>query len=141
MVPKLLVIGVSWLVVDRSLLVFDMACVVVGLLLLPPIARRLRDSFMGAATHSFACMGVLAAVAAANQRAAAERAALEAKKAAEEKKLAEARGSFAHEMAKLARYGSYKRAKRPLTPEEAAQAADDCKTICDGLRNRAKAIW
>ena len=57
------------------------------------------------------------------------------------RKLAEARGSFAHEMAKLARYGAYKRAKLPLTPEEVAEAAEDCRTICDGLRNRAKAIW
>jgi hypothetical protein len=57
------------------------------------------------------------------------------------KKLADARGSFAHTMAKLAHYGDYKRAKRALTPEEAAQAAEDCRAICDGLRNRAKAVW
>ena len=57
------------------------------------------------------------------------------------KKLAEARGSFAHEMAKLAKYGAYKRAKRPLTPEEVAEAAEDCRAICDDLRTRAKAIW
>lgn len=57
------------------------------------------------------------------------------------RKLAEARGSFAHEMAKLARYGQYKRAKHPLTPEEVAGAADDCKAICESLRDRAKAIW
>lgn len=56
------------------------------------------------------------------------------------KKLAEARGSFAHTMAKLAHYGPYKRAKRPLTPEEAAEAADDCKLICNELRDRAKAV-
>jgi hypothetical protein len=57
------------------------------------------------------------------------------------KKLAEARGSFAHTMAKLARYGSYKRANRVLTPEEVAAAADDCRAICDEMRSRAKAVW
>ncbi|MEJ7934962.1 hypothetical protein WG907_11895 [Sphingobium sp. AN558] len=57
------------------------------------------------------------------------------------KKLAEARGSFAHTMAKLAHYGAYKRAKRLLTPEEVAVAADDCRAICVTLRDRAKAIW
>lgn len=57
------------------------------------------------------------------------------------RKLAEARGSFAHTVSKLARYGPYKRAKRPLTPEEVATAALDCRTICDGLRNRAKVVW
>lgn len=57
------------------------------------------------------------------------------------KKLAEARGSFAHTMAKLAHYGAYKRAKRPLTPEEVAVAAEDCRAICDTLRTRAKAVW
>lgn len=57
------------------------------------------------------------------------------------KKLAEARGSFAHTMAKLAHYGAYKRAKRPLTPEEVAGAADDCRAICATLRDRAKAVW
>ena len=55
------------------------------------------------------------------------------------KKLAEARGSFAHTMAKLARYGGYKRANRVLTPEEVAQAASDCLAICTELRDRAKA--
>lgn len=57
------------------------------------------------------------------------------------KKLAEARGSFAHTMAKLAQYGSYKRAHRVLTPEEASQAADDCRKVCDQLRTRAKEAW
>jgi len=57
------------------------------------------------------------------------------------KKLAEARGSFAHTMAKLAKYGGYKRANRVLTPEEVAQAADDCRAICDEIRRRAKAVW
>lgn len=57
------------------------------------------------------------------------------------KKLAEARGSFAHTMARLARYGGYKRANRILTPEEAAEAAEDCRKICDNMRMRAKAVW
>jgi hypothetical protein len=57
------------------------------------------------------------------------------------KKLAEARGSFAHTMAKLAHYGGYKRAKKVLTPEEVAEAADDCIMICEELQKRAKAIW
>jgi hypothetical protein len=56
------------------------------------------------------------------------------------KKLAEARGSFAHTMAKLARYGAYKRANRVLTPEEAAEAAEDCRKLCDAMRARAQAV-
>lgn len=57
------------------------------------------------------------------------------------KKLAEARGSFAHTMAKLAQYGAYKRAKRVLSPEEVDQAASDCCKICEELRDRAKTVW
>ncbi len=57
------------------------------------------------------------------------------------RKLADARGSFAHTMAKLAKYGGYKRANRVLTPEEVAEAADDCRSLCDGMRTRAKTVW
>ena len=57
------------------------------------------------------------------------------------KKLTDARGSFAHTMAKLAKYGGYRRAHRVLTPEEAAKLAEDCQRICDDLRTRAKEVW
>lgn len=56
------------------------------------------------------------------------------------KKLAEARGSFAHTMAKLAKYGGYKRANRVLTPEEVSNAAGDCLKLCEDLKDRANAV-
>lgn len=54
------------------------------------------------------------------------------------KKLAEARGSFAHTMSKLARYGDYKRANKVLTPEEAWESARDCLKICETITEKAK---
>lgn len=57
------------------------------------------------------------------------------------KKLAEARGSFAHNMAKLAKYGDYKKATKVLTPEEALDASVDCLAICSELRDRTAKVW
>jgi len=57
------------------------------------------------------------------------------------KKLADARGSFAHAVSKLAMYGEYKKANKVLTPEEALEAARDCLEICAELRDRAAQIW
>lgn len=57
------------------------------------------------------------------------------------KKLAEARGSFAHNMAKLAQYGEYKKASKVLTPEEASDAATDCLAICEDLKERTQKVW
>jgi hypothetical protein len=57
------------------------------------------------------------------------------------KKLADARGSFAHTMAKLAHYGEYKKATKAFTPEEAVGSATDCLKICSDIRDRAKTVW
>jgi hypothetical protein len=57
------------------------------------------------------------------------------------KKLAEARGSFAHTMAKLAQYGEHKRATKVLTPEEALGAGLDCLELCRDIKDRTKTVW
>ncbi len=57
------------------------------------------------------------------------------------KKLSEARGSFAHNMAKLAKYGDYKKATKVLTPEEALNASIDCLAICSDLRDQSAKVW
>lgn len=58
---SLLIIGISWLAVDRSLLVFEIVCVIVGLCALPPVARWMRESSgMGAFSHWMAGLGLLA---------------------------------------------------------------------------------
>jgi hypothetical protein len=59
----LLIIGISWIAVDRSLLVFEIACIVVGLFALPPVGRWMREQLnMGAGGHWF--VGTVAMVAA-----------------------------------------------------------------------------
>ena len=56
-------------------------------------------------------------------------------------KLADARGSFAHTMAKNAMYGEYKKAKKSLAPEEARKLSEDCLVICEKIKNQALARW
>lgn len=59
---SLLIIGMSWIAVDRSLLVFEIACIIVGLFALPPVSRWMRDnSGMGAGSHWLAGLAVMAA--------------------------------------------------------------------------------
>lgn len=50
--------------------------------------------------------------------------------------LAEARGSYAHTTAKLGLYGRRASAKRPMSPEDAKAAVDDCVQLCNELANR-----
>ncbi|WP_109806795.1 hypothetical protein [Sphingosinithalassobacter portus] len=57
------------------------------------------------------------------------------------KKLANARGSFAHTMAKLAKYGDYKKATDVMTPEVADDVVVDCLKIADDLCAGVKAAW
>lgn len=57
------------------------------------------------------------------------------------KKLADARGTFAHTMAKTAMYGDYKKANKVMTPEEAKEIVEDCLSMCSEIRERAKNIW
>lgn len=52
------------------------------------------------------------------------------------KELTEARGSFAHSLAKQARYGQWKRAGRPMVPESARDTVADCLQLCSELANR-----
>lgn len=52
------------------------------------------------------------------------------------KELTEARGSFAHSLAKQARYGKWKRADRPMVPESAKDTVADCLRLCQELANR-----
>ncbi|WP_212612235.1 HEPN domain-containing protein [Ectopseudomonas oleovorans] len=53
------------------------------------------------------------------------------------KNLAEARGSFAHTQAQKAQYGKWKQAKKPMTPEQARVAVNDCIDLCQKLVDRA----
>lgn len=53
------------------------------------------------------------------------------------KELTEARGSYAHSIAKQALYGQWKRAGRPMVPESARDAVSDCLNLCKELANRA----
>jgi hypothetical protein len=55
-------------------------------------------------------------------------------------KLVEARGTFAHTMAKSAKYGDYKKASKVLSPEEARDAVDDCLAICGRIKEQANAL-
>lgn len=50
--------------------------------------------------------------------------------------LAAARGSYAHSQSKLARYGQWKRADRPMAPEKAKGAVSDCLELCQQLGQR-----
>lgn len=52
------------------------------------------------------------------------------------KDLTEARGSYAHSLAKQALYGQWKRAGRPMVPESARDAVSDCLALCKELANR-----
>jgi hypothetical protein len=52
------------------------------------------------------------------------------------KELTEARGSYAHSLAKQALYGQWKRAGRPMVPESARDAVSDCLALCKELANR-----
>jgi hypothetical protein len=56
-------------------------------------------------------------------------------------KLASARGSFAHTRSKDAMYGEYKRAKTPLSPEDAKNYVSDCLHICEMIRDSANQRW
>jgi len=56
------------------------------------------------------------------------------------KVFADARGSFAHTMAKRAMYGEYRKAKKVLTPEAALAAAKDCLTICEDIKIRSQQL-
>lgn len=53
------------------------------------------------------------------------------------KNLADARGSFAHTQAQKAQYGKWKQAKKPMTPEQADTAVNDCIDLCEKLVDRA----
>lgn len=57
------------------------------------------------------------------------------------RKLADARGSFAHSTAKNAMYGEYRKAKTPLTPEDASAIVNDCIDLCGLIRDSAKRRW
>jgi hypothetical protein len=57
------------------------------------------------------------------------------------RKLAKARGSFAHSRAKLAMYGEYKKARIPLSPEDAVDIVSDCLALCKDICEAAKARW
>lgn len=52
------------------------------------------------------------------------------------KELTEARGTYAHSLAKQALYGQRKRAGRPMVPESARDAVSDCLALCKELANR-----
>jgi hypothetical protein len=52
------------------------------------------------------------------------------------KELTEARGSYAHTLAKRALYGQWRRAGRPMVPESARDAASDCLALCKELAKR-----
>jgi hypothetical protein len=52
------------------------------------------------------------------------------------KDLTEARGSYAHSLAKQALYGDWKRAARPMVPESARDTVSDCLALCKELVNR-----
>jgi len=56
------------------------------------------------------------------------------------KELAEARGSYAHSLAKKALYGQWRRAKRPMVPEAARDVVADCLKLCKELRSRVPAV-
>lgn len=56
-------------------------------------------------------------------------------------KLADARGTFAHTIAKSAKYGEYKKAHKVLTPEEARDAVKDCLEICEKIKEQAKLLY
>lgn len=52
--------------------------------------------------------------------------------------LTEARGSYAHSLAKQALYGQWKRAGRPMVPESARDAVSDCLALCQELATRGR---
>ena len=54
--------------------------------------------------------------------------------------LADARGTFAHTMARSAQYGDYKAIHKVLTPEKASDAVKDCLDICERIRDQANAL-
>lgn len=56
------------------------------------------------------------------------------------KDLTEARGSYAHSLAKQALYGQWKRAGRPMVPETARDAVSDCVALCEELARRGSAL-
>jgi hypothetical protein len=57
------------------------------------------------------------------------------------RKLADARGSFAHTVAKKAMYGEYKKANKSLAPEEAQKISEDCLKVCEMIKTQALARW
>jgi hypothetical protein len=57
------------------------------------------------------------------------------------RKLADARGSFAHTMAKKAMYGEYKKANKSLAPEEAREIAKDCLVVCRKIKDQSQVLW
>ena len=50
--------------------------------------------------------------------------------------LSEARGSYAHKIASEALYGRSRKAQRPMTPEKAKQAVQDCLNLCREIKLR-----
>lgn len=56
------------------------------------------------------------------------------------KELTEARGSYAHSLAKQALYGQWKRADRPMVPESARDTVADCLKLCNELANRVPSV-
>lgn len=54
--------------------------------------------------------------------------------------LTEARGSYAHSLAKRAIYGQWKRAGRPMVPEAARDTVADCLKLCSELAKRVRAV-
>lgn len=56
------------------------------------------------------------------------------------RELTEARGSYAHSLAKQARYGQWKRAGRPMVPETARDTVADCLKLCDELARRVPVV-
>lgn len=56
------------------------------------------------------------------------------------KELTEARGSYAHSLAKKALYGQWKRAGRPMVPESARDTVADCLKLCAELAKRVPSV-
>jgi hypothetical protein len=50
--------------------------------------------------------------------------------------LSKARGSFAHGKSRMALYGDWKQADRPMSPEQAQLAVRDCFELCEELGRR-----
>lgn len=56
------------------------------------------------------------------------------------RELAEARGSYAHTQAKMAHFGKTRKAVRPMAPEQAEVAVNDCLELCMLIADRVDMI-